>query len=477
MGVRSSAVVPGRWVLLGMAAMLALAAFVFVLLPQWRAPARGPVPPAAATTPLPKPEAARAATEADASRTVRERLLAEEAAARYRGESESLRAKGAAIWAADEFAGAGKVAEEAAAALTARDHLRATEGYREASRRLAQIAAQAEAVFERALADGESALQAGSSAMAAQAFRLALLIHPEDPRAVRGLARAEKLDEVLALYAAGQARESAGKLAEAREAHAAALALDPGHGPAGAALKRLDGRVASQRFDATMTQGLSQLERSDWAGAEQSFSAALKMRPGDPPAADGLARARHGLQREQLARLQREGIVLESEERWDEALAVYRRAAAVDPTVDFARAGISRSERMMALHARIDGYLGDPRRLYSPRVRDEARGLLASLEGETAGGPRLDRERQRLEAALVRASVKITLQLTSDNATEVMLYRVGSLGRFLAREVTVSPGTYTLVGSRPGYKDTRMEVTVEPDGPAPRVFIACEERV
>jgi tetratricopeptide (TPR) repeat protein len=477
MGVRSSALVPGRWVLAGMVVMLALAAIVFVLLPHWLAPAPGPAPPAPANTPPPKAAAAHAATEADTSRTVRERLLAEEAAARYREESESLRAKGAATWASDGFAGAGKLAEEAAAALSAGDHVRARDGYQEASHRLAQIAAQAEAVFERAAADGEAALQAGSSENAAQAFRLALMIHPEDPRAGRGLARAEKLDDALALYAAGQTRESASRLAEAREAYAAALALDPAYGPAGAALKRLDDRVASQRFDAMMTQGLSQLERSDWTSAEQSFGAALKMRPGDPPAADGLARARLGLQREQLSRLQREGQALESEERWDDALAVYRRAAEVDPAVDFARAGISRSERMTALHARIVGYLDDPQRLYSPRVREEARRLLASLEEDTAGRPRLDRERQRLEAALKRASVKITLQLTSDNATEVMLYRVGSLGRFLAREVTVSPGSYTLVGSRPGYKDTRVEVTVEPDGPAPRVFIACEERV
>jgi len=33
------------------------------------------------------------------------------------------------------------------------------------------------------------------------------------------------------------------------------------------------------------------------------------------------------------------------------------------------------------------------------------------------------------------------------------------------------------VGSRPGYKDIRVEVVVDPDSPTPRVFVACEERV
>ena len=38
-------------------------------------------------------------------------------------------------------------------------------------------------------------------------------------------------------------------------------------------------------------------------------------------------------------------------------------------------------------------------------------------------------------------------------------------------------GTYTLLGSRPGYKDVRVELIVSPDSDAPRVFIACKEPV
>jgi hypothetical protein len=233
----------------------------------------------------------------------------------------------------------------------------------------------------------------------------------------------------------------------------------------------------ARAFDALMTDGLAQLERRDWPAAEQSFGAALKQRPADPSAADGLARAKDGAQRDALARLRQEAQALESAERWDDALAAHQRAAAVDPTVDFAREGRARSERMIALHARLDAYLANPSRLASPRVRDEAQQFLASLEREPAGGPRLAQSRQRLASALARAAATVTVILASDNATEVTVHRVGPLGRFQSRELALSPGTYTLVGSRPGYKDVRVEVTVDPDSPPPRIFIACEERV
>lgn len=290
----------------------------------------------------------------------------------------------------------------------------------------------------------------------AEAVRQRLLAkEAENEKAQQELTRAEQLDEGHARRTPSDAGEKAAKPEQARA----------------------DGRLAEQQFDKQMTRGLGQLERSDWPGAEQSFNAALKLRPADRSAADGLARAKEGGQRDALARLQREAQGFESAERWKEALAAYQRAAAIDPAVDFARQGAARSERMIRLHARIDGYLANPERLYSPRVREEVQQFLAALDREAAAGPRIAQERQRLEAALKRATTKVTVRLASDNATEVTLQRVGPLGRFQDREVALTPGTYTLVGSRPGYKDVRVEMTVDPDAPAQRVFVACEERV
>jgi len=472
-GVRTRAVVSGRWVAAALIAALGLAVMVFFLLPTRLPPARDIARPDA--TPAPPPRAA--SRTVGPAETVRQRLLAEEAGARYRASSEALRRQGAAAWAPEDLSAATGLADEAVAAAAAGDHARAIQRYDDASGRLAGIAGRAEAAYAHALANGDAAIQAGASARAIEAFRLALAIRPGDTKAQHGLGRAERLDDVLARLAAGEAQENAGKPEQARASYAVAVALDPEFARARAALARVEGRLAAQHFDGLMTRGLGQLERSEWPGAEQSFSAAVKLRPADRSAADGLARAKEGQQRATLARLQREAQGLESAERWEDALAAYQRAAAIDPAVDFARQGAARSERMIQLHVRIEGYLASPERLQSPRVRDEAQQLLASLDRETASGPRIAQARQRLGTALKRATTKVTVRLASDNATEVTLYRVGPLGRFQDREVALTPGTYTLTGSRPGYKDVRVEVIVDPDSPALRIFVACEERV
>ncbi len=473
-GVRTRAVVSGHWVLVALGTALGLAALSFFLFPAWLSPSGdAQPPPVVVSVPAPPP----AMQKADPATTVRQRLGAEEAAARYREQHEALAQQGAATWANAEWTAAAARADEATAAVQAREYARTIERYNDATQRLAAISGQAEAAFGRALADGEAAIEARASAKAVKSFQLALKIRPEDKKAKQGLDRAKQLDDVLARLAAGESQESAGALKAAREEYAAAAALDPRFAPARAALTRIDRRLAAQRFDQLMTQGLAQLQRSDWSGAERSFIAALSARPNHSSAADGLARAKEGLQRDTLVRLQRETRDLEAAEQWEEALAAYRRAEAIDPTIDFAGQGIARAGRMIALQTRIEGYLANPQRLYSASVRDEAQQLLAALDNEAAGGPRLAQSRQRLEIALERATAKITVRLTSDNATEVTLYQVGRLGRFQERAVTLTPGTYTLVGSRPGYRDVRVELVVAPDSEPPRIFIACEERV
>lgn len=471
-GVRTRTVVPGHWVLLGFAVAVAAAAAVFVLLPGWLASRPAPVRPAPTAAPDPAP-----ARAPDAAEAVRQRLAAEEAKSRYEARLKAVRGQRAESWAAEDLAAAVDVAAAAAAAVAARDYAGGAQRYDEASRRLTEIAGRAETVYAEALARGEAAIQAGDQERAVAAFRLALAIQPDAAPAQAGLARAGELDKVLAQMRSGEAHAQAGEWDAARDDYARAAKLDPAHLPAKEALARAERNVADQRFAQLITRGLAHLDRTEWADADRAFRSAARLRPGDRSAADGLARAKEGLEQKLLAELRGEAQSLEAAERWTEALAAYRRALSVDPTLDFAKRGIARSERMVELHADLDAFLASPKRLVSPTVREAAREALASADAAPGGGPRLVQARERLDAALRRATTPIAVRLASDDATEVTVYRVGPLGRFQVREIELAPGTYTVVGTRAGYKDVRVELTVDPDASSPRVFIACKEPV
>ena len=90
-------------------------------------------------------------------------------------------------------------------------------------------------------------------------------------------------------------------------------------------------------------------------------------------------------------------------------------------------------------------------------------------------GPRLEDQKNQLSRLLKRAVTPLTVRLISDNATDVVIFRVGKLGRFESREIRLRPGAYVAVGSRPGYRDVRVEFRVSPETELQAIVVRSEE--
>ena len=84
---------------------------------------------------------------------------------------------------------------------------------------------------------------------------------------------------------------------------------------------------------------------------------------------------------------------------------------------------------------------------------------------------------QRMALLLKRAATPLSIPLLSNNVTEVFVYKIGRLGNFMRKEILLRPGTYVVVGSRPGYRDVRVEFRVAPEIDMEPVIIQCEEPI
>ena len=78
---------------------------------------------------------------------------------------------------------------------------------------------------------------------------------------------------------------------------------------------------------------------------------------------------------------------------------------------------------------------------------------------------------------VARADVPVPVSLQSDNITQVTIYRVGALGAFEQRSLELVPGSYTVVGTRPGYRDVRREISVMPGAAPAPIVIRCEDKI
>ena len=120
-------------------------------------------------------------------------------------------------------------------------------------------------------------------------------------------------------------------------------------------------------------------------------------------------------------------------------------------------------------------HLRRPDRLSAAAVARETEALLERARGMQAPGPALRARILALEAALARARTPVAVVIESDGLTELSLSRVGRLGTLTRRSLELLPGTYTVTGSRRGYRDVRRQFSVSPEAPGPTVSLRCDE--
>lgn len=226
-----------------------------------------------------------------------------------------------------------------------------------------------------------------------------------------------------------------------------------------------------------MSEGLKALEAQQWEAALAAFDRASRLQPDAPAVADGVARAQAGRRRESIVESLRSAQEFEQSEAWREAEEMYTTVLAIDPESAVALAGQQRTEARATLDEKLEYHLANPTRLETPAVFDNAAACLEEALETVPSGPRLESQIARLEGVLERMSTPVSVTLESDSMTEVVIYRVGRLGTFTRRELALKPGTYTVVGSRAGYRDIRLQLVVAPDSTPKPLVVQCEERL
>ena len=107
----------------------------------------------------------------------------------------------------------------------------------------------------------------------------------------------------------------------------------------------------------------------------------------------------------------------------------------------------------------------------------EAAGIVARAEEIAHPGPRHERQLAELRRHVEAFSTPVRAELVSDGETQVVVYRVGRLGRFDRRALDLRPGTYTVVGQRRGYRDVRRNLVIAPGQSPEPMVVRCEEKI
>ena len=390
---------------------------------------------------------------------------------------EVLQARGVERWAVVEIRQAKELYAQGDKAYLEKDFATADAQYLGALAIIEPLYDRIEPTFQKAYADATIAFDAGDRLEALRWFELALAITPNHPGALAGYERARNLEAVLRLTDQGLDYEKDLELAAAQRSFEQAIELDSLWQPAQEGLDRVRQIRNKMTFDQRMTEGFEAIAAEDFLAARAAFRMAEQLIPSSTEPADGLLQVDQGIRLDSIRILEQEAVTLEHDEHWEAVATTYQEILKVDSTLSFAQDGLRQASGMVVLHQQLDKYIEEPDRLSVPSVMEKATRLVVEITIRPQVGPRLAAQRDDLSRLLKRAATPLIVPLLSDNVTQVSIHRVGRLGNFMRKEVRLRPGTYVVVGVRPGYRDVRMEFRVAPELEMEPLVIRCEEQI
>ena len=328
-----------------------------------------------------------------------------------------------------------------------------------------------------ALDSGWQALGNDESVTAAGFFEIAKAIDPGSQDALDGLERAQVRPDLLRLMADGDFARSNDDLPGAQAVYLEAVALDGAYEPAQAALRDITAEINRRAFRDAMSRALGALQAEQLDTAEAALQQAAILEPDSEVVLNTRQELAQTRQKLWLEGQRRAVATAESNEDWPAAVSIYRQVLARMPQAAFARQGLVFAGDRERLHQQLDHYLDDPARLYSDQPRSNAEELLESVGSPPATETVLTDKADQLRKLIETATTPRLVTLQSDGLTSVQIYHVGRLGQFATRQLELRPGTYTVVGSRPGYRDVRQTLTVTPGSEQSALDIRCEERI
>jgi len=388
-----------------------------------------------------------------------------------------LDSRAAAQWGGTDFATARKALDDIGAMLERRKYEGAPAPLAELEKSLAAIEARVPEALTAQLAEGKRALSAGEFENARQAFDTALKIDPANNEATEWLGKVAAASGVVPTLADAENAEVAKDLPKASALFADVIKRNPGNVAATEGLARVKAAMADNEFNAEMGAGLAALNAGRLAEARTHLERARQIKPADAAASAALQRAADAGSGRSTAEIAERAKRLVEEERWIEALALYDEALARDPSLQFAQQGRAAVAPRAELGKRLQALIDRPERLAADEVRAETEQLLVRARALPNQGPVIRSQVARLELLLPQYNQPVLLALESDNATEVAIQRVGFLGAFDRREVTLKPGRYTVTGKRSGFRDVRREITVAPGQGEQIIVIRCLEPI
>ncbi|WP_221030539.1 tetratricopeptide repeat protein [Actomonas aquatica] len=323
---------------------------------------------------------------------------------------------------------------------------------------------------------GQKALTDGDRAAADSSFRAALTYDSANETALRGLDRAETIEQVHALLTQAATAEEVADFDTAIAAYEEAFELDQYSTVAqqGAARAKADQKEA--QFNGFVAAAEAAAEDEKWDEVITHYEEALEVYPKREDITEALENARVQHHDAQVFDTLAEAYDLERDYNWDAAREAYERLLDLEPDHEEAIEGLIRVGKTVRAKLEYEKLIELTQQLVDIADFQAAIRRFNEAMASKPGYMEITPDVQRIRETLETNSKPVSLTFLSDNRTWVSITNFRMLGKIREETVALPPGDYEVVGRRKNYRDVVLTLRVRPQMSTNQVSVVCNVR-
>tara|TARA_B100001559_G_C16243989_1_gene503767 strand:- start:86 stop:739 length:654 start_codon:yes stop_codon:yes gene_type:complete len=217
------------------------------------------------------------------------------------------------------------------------------------------------------------------------------------------------------------------------------------------------------------------MSEADFENANLSFQDAKTIYPQSLDVLQAIEVLELNQRLEKISLIQKEATIATTNEMWDLAKVLYEEILALDPNIIEIKKNLQTVNERINLVSNLTLFISSIDKLNDDELYNQAITTLNKAQGVQNKGPKLEQQINDLNRVLKFASIPLDTIFMSDGMTQITIYKLAQLGSFYEKTVSLRPGTYTAIGTRPGYRDVILKFRVEKAGQ--QFMIQCKEMI
>ncbi|MDC0586394.1 hypothetical protein OAP06_01410 [Gammaproteobacteria bacterium] len=390
---------------------------------------------------------------------------------------EDLKVNGVLFWGGEDWSDALIYQAEGDSAYTLRQFNTAVLKYRESMQILIDLELSIPQRLSLALREAGDALMQGNQELAIEQYEIALAIDGINQEAKVGYERALKVDRVIESMVEADVFSISGEWEKAIISYENALIIDPEWINAIKGLETSKQKLDEELFQKSLSRGYQLLSEEKFEETKIEFDQAFKINPNSRDALQAIEELELRARMSKIELIQFEALIAEVNEQWVLAKKHYQTILKLDANIKDASESLKTVSQRISLASDLIFFTANADNLSDDDLLKKAKKILKQANAIKKKGPVLLRQIENLANVISIASIPMNISILSDEMTNITLYKVGQLGVFRNKEMTLRPGVYKAVGTRNGFRDVSLRFKVLPDQIDQSFRIECKERV